>query len=322
MNTQNILITGGSGFIGTNAVEWFSSNKYNVLNIDIAPPKRKPHLQYWQAVDIRDKKQLTRAINDFAPVFVLHLAARTDLRGKTIDEYSSNTLGVKCVIEVLNDVPSIKRVVFTSSMYVCYPGYQPRNETDYSPHTLYGKSKVEGENIVRNIHHNYEWLIIRPTSIWGPWFGEPYDQFFKIVIGKKYFHLGNRISTKTYGYIDNSIFQIQQLLGADQNLVNGKTFFIGDYVPYNVQEWADEIAAECHYKIKTAPYVLFKIMAVFGDILKMMGIKFPMTSFRLHNMTTDNIQNLESTKLIIPDLPVQRIDGVSATIKWLNNTLK
>jgi nucleoside-diphosphate-sugar epimerase len=187
---------------------------------------------------------------------------------------------------------------------------------------LYGKSKVEGENIVRNIHHNYEWLIIRPTSIWGPWFGEPYDQFFKIVIGKKYFHLGNRISTKTYGYIDNSIFQIQQLLGADQNLVNGKTFFIGDYVPYNVQEWADEIAAECHYKIKTAPYVLFKIMAVFGDILKMMGIKFPMTSFRLHNMTTDNIQNLESTKLIIPDLPVQRIDGVSATIKWLNNTLK
>lgn len=318
-SNQKILITGGSGFIGTNAVEWFSSKGYSVLNIDIAPPKHNSHVQYWQEVDIREKKQLIRAISDFAPTYVLHLAAKTDLCGKTLDAYSANILGVKNLIEVLNGVSSIERVIFTSSMYVCYPGYRPCNEIDYCPHTLYGESKIEGEKIVRRARHNYEWLIIRPTSIWGPWFGEPYDQFFKLVMGKKYFHLGDKICTKTYGYIDNAIYQIQQLLLAERSLVQEKMFYIGDYAPYNVQEWADEIASICNYRIRTVPYSFFKAMAVFGDLLKMVGIKFPMTSFRLHNMTTDNIQNLEPTKLIIPELPVQRIDGMKATIQWIKS---
>lgn len=56
--------------------------------------------------------------------------------------------------------------------------------------------------------------IIRPTSIWGPWFGEPYDKFFHIVLKHMYFHMGEKACKKTYGYIDNAIYQIESILRA------------------------------------------------------------------------------------------------------------
>ena len=36
-------------------------------------------------------------------------------------------------------------------MLVCRLGYRPKNDTDYAPTTAYGKSKVAGEQIVREV---------------------------------------------------------------------------------------------------------------------------------------------------------------------------
>lgn len=35
-----------------------------------------------------------------------------------------------------------------------------------------------------------DWCIIRPTSIWGPWFGVPYRNFFDMVMHRMYFQIG------------------------------------------------------------------------------------------------------------------------------------
>ena len=42
-----------------------------------------------------------------------------------------------------------------------------------------------------------------------------------------------------------------------------------------------------------------------------------MTSFRLHNMTTDNVHNLNPIKEIAPYLPVGREEGTVKTLKWI-----
>ena len=44
-----------------------------------------------------------------------------------------------------------------------------------------------------------------------------------------------------------------------------------------------------------------------------------MTSFRLKNMTTDNIVNLENTKKIAPNLPFERRNAVRKTINLLKS---
>jgi hypothetical protein len=59
--------------------------------------------------------------------------------------------------------------------------------------------------------------------------------------------------------------------------------------------------------------------AKFGDLLKVFGLKFPMTSFRLKNMTTDNVVDMSKTEGIVGKLPVERVKGIQNTLEWLND---
>ncbi len=317
---EKVLITGGSGFIGTNLIERLrKEGKYELLSLDVVAPKIESHKDVWKKVDLCDGDEVMKAIIAFSPDYVIALGARTDLRGKTLESYDANIGGVSNVLTALEAVPNMKHLIYASSMYVCEPGYMPKDFEDYAPHTLYGASKVETERRIKEKDPDYTWSIIRPTSIWGPWFGEPYNKFFHIVLNHMYFHMGKRACKKTYGYVDNAIYEIMSILEADADKVNRKVFYIGDYEPYDITEWANEIAKEAGIWIPRVPYWCFKCAGWFGDLLKKFGVAFPMTSFRLHNMTTDNVHNLEPIKNIAPNLPVSRIEGTKRTLDWINN---
>ena len=318
---NKILITGGSGFIGTNLIEYLhKQGEYTLINIDKELPKIEGHRAIWKQVDICDRELLIQIVTEFQPDYVIHLAARTDLKGKELADYAANMEGVSNLLDALEQVPNLKRAVFASSMYVCEPGYMPKDFEDYAPHTLYGESKVETEKRIKERNPKYAWAIIRPTSIWGPWFGEPYDKFFRMVLNRMYFHMGKRACRKTYGYVDNAVCQIMAILQASEEKVIRKVFYLGDYEPYDITEWADEIAKCVGIKIPNIPYFLFVIAGWFGDFLKLFGIAFPMTSFRLHNMTTDNVHNLTPIKELAAQLPVSRQEGTKRTIEWIERS--
>ncbi len=313
-----ILVTGGSGFIGTNLIDALLNQNLPVLNLDVAPPKKESHRTCWLPVDIRDYESLHQTITEFSPTLVIHLAARTDLRSNRLKDYSANTDGVENLLTVLDTLPELRRVIFASSMYVCQPGYQPQHGDDYAPHTVYGESKVLTEKIIKEKNPAYTWTIIRPTSIWGPYFGEPYDLFFKIVLGRKFFHLGQRACKKTYGYIDNTIYQIMSILSASPVSVHTKVVYLGDYDPYDISIWANEIAGCVRIRIPTLPFPIFRVAAKVGDGLQKLKVKFPITTFRLKNMTTDNILDLSLIRTLAPTLPVSRLTGTQRTIEWIN----
>lgn len=311
------LVTGGSGFIGTNLITKLIGDNHKVLNIDILKPKLEEHNAFFKHINLCDLEALETTVTAFNPNYVIHLGARTDLNGITLQDYQANIEGVENLILVLDGLENIERVVYASSMYVCEPGYSPIGYDDYKPHTVYGESKVLSEKIIKEKNPNYTWTIIRPTSIWGPHFGEPYNLFFKIVLSRKYFHMGNKACKKTYGYIDNFIYQLESIYKADKNKIDKKVFYLGDYEPYDISIWADEIARYKQIKIPNVPYFFFKMAGYFGDFLKLVGIKFPMTSFRLRNMTTNNIFDLSEIKKIAPKLPVSRIEGSKITVDWM-----
>lgn len=318
MQKDKVLITGGSGFIGSNLIaNLLIYNKHQILNIDIKRPINKNQESLWTKIDIRNEVAVKKIVKEFNPNIVIHLAARTDLGGHTLDEYDTNTKGTRILINCLKELSEIKRVIFASSMYVCRPGYQPKSSVDYDPHTIYGLSKVEMEKIILNETMNYEWVIVRPTSIWGPGFGEPYNRFFQIVMSKKYFHFGKRACNKTYGYIENTIYQIKSIIDASSEIVNKRVFYLGDYIPYNISEWANEIAECLQIHIPYLPYQILKIGGWCGDIMKIIGIKFPLTSFRVSNMTTDNVIELSAIYDLAPNLPVSRKEGIRKTIDWM-----
>jgi nucleoside-diphosphate-sugar epimerase len=138
------------------------------------------------------------------------------------------------------------------------------------------------------------------------------------VMNRMYFHMGKKACKKTYGYVDNAIYQIESILKAESEKVNRNVYYLGDYEAYSITDWANEIANIEGIKIPHVPYFCFRWMGYVGDCLKKIGIAFPMTSFRLHNMTTNNVHNLEPIKSIAPHLPVSRVEGTKVTLDWIH----
>lgn len=313
---QKVLVTGGSGFIGTNLVESFLKDGYTVLNLDSRQPLNDAHKPYFKQVDILDFDKLQSLIVDFSPEIIVHFAAVTDLNGTDLEYYAANTRGTQHIIDIAATLPNLKKVIYTSSMYVCQPGFIPPDYDTYKPHTVYGDSKAKMELLIKDIKNpSYEWVMIRPTSIWGPWFGVPYIDFFNIVYQGKYFDFG-KACTKTYGFVGNAIFQIRKLI--DTPGLHGKTYYIGDKPPVQIAEWGNEISiAMGKGPIKKVSYAALKAVALVGDFLKLFKVKFPMTSFRLKNMTTDNVLPLDNLFEVVGTPPYSRKEGNGITIDWL-----
>ena len=321
MKHERIAITGGSGFIGTNLVHYYLKKGCEVLNLDPHQPRDKQLLAQWKNVDIRDKNAFQNVLADFKPSALFHLGARTDLEEtKDINGYDANVQGVKNVVEVVNKIPTLERVIYTSSRLVFRIDHQPQSDFDYSATTIYGKSKIEGEKIVLAQKGNVvPWTIVRPTSIWGPWFDIPYRSFFTLIQQGKYFHPRGLKVQKSFGFVGNIVFELDRLSTAAPEDVNEKVFFLADYDPIDVFSWAKQISQELNApRIKEIPYPLLKLIAKSGDALGKCGVKrVPLNSFRLNNLVTNMTYDMENLKKVVGPLPYDQKTGVALTCEWL-----
>jgi nucleoside-diphosphate-sugar epimerase len=320
---KRVFVTGGSGFIGTNLISLLREAGYAVANADIEPPRNSAQKEFHQPVDILDAAALKNALAEFAPTHVVHLAARTDLDGKTPDAYRVNTDGTRNLIQAIVAAPSVTRTIFTSTKLVCKPGHVPRDERDICPNTAYGQSKAEMERLIRSSEElTSSWCIARPSSIWGPWYSVPYHRFILSVVRGRYVHPDRCDPPKSFGYVENYAFQTLKLLEAPAEAVRGKVFYLSDYDEFTIRAWADAVAAATSKKrIRTIPSWIMRLMALVGDVCKLAGWKtVPMSSFRLRNMWADTTGiPLDDTRALTGPLPYTMSDGVRRTVEWMRN---
>jgi GlcNAc-P-P-Und epimerase len=321
VSEKRVLVTGGSGFIGTNLIDHLATMGAETINLDTAPPRNAAQQALWSRCDLRATAELTDAVRSFNPHWLIHMGARTDLEGTTLDDYSANTLGVENVITASREAPALERILFASSRLVCRIGFSPTHDTDYCPTTAYGQSKVEGERIVRATEGNINvpWVIVRPTSIWGPWFDVPYKNFFLTVARGRYFHPKGLEIQKSFGFIGNTVHQIERLMVAAADQIHGKTLYLADYPPIDVRRIAECIQHQLGVRrIPDAPIAALKLVALTGDVAKRLGWRNPpLTSFRLNNLLTPMIYDLRPLEEVVGCLPYTMEAGVDVTVRWL-----
>jgi nucleoside-diphosphate-sugar epimerase len=314
-----VLVTGGSGFIGTNLVERLSAGDGDVINLDTRPPRSSEQVERWRQVDLLDGEQVQRLVDDFEPTHVVHLAARTDLRGRHEGDYTVNTDGTELLLGALAGMRSPPRLIAASTRMVCEIGYQPRGPTDFCPPNAYGASKARMEEIVRAAGYPGTWLITRPTSIWGPWFDVPYRGFFLAVARGWYRHPAGARVLKSFGYVGNTVEQLIGLLAAEPRSVTSEVYYLADYEPLEVGEWASLISgATGGPEVRTAPLGLLRTAAGAGSLLQRLGwSEPPLTRFRLRNLLTEMTYDLEPIQRHVPTLPFSLRAGVDRTARWL-----
>ena len=114
----NVLITGGSGFLGSHVADTFSEAGHKVLIFDI---KDSPYLRKDQKIflgDILDGHSLEKAMEGIDMVF--HLAALADIdvaKRRPYDTMNINIMGTVNVLEAARK-NNVDKVIFASSIYV------------------------------------------------------------------------------------------------------------------------------------------------------------------------------------------------------------
>ena len=314
---MRLLVTGGSGFIGTNLVQSALDKGIEVLNLDWNPPLKDSHRPWWREWNLMDREATVKQLADFRPTHVVHLAARTDTDVQDdLQAYRQNHEGTEILLEAVKVTPSIERLIVTSTQFVCEAGYQPKDDQDYKPFTLYGESKRLCELATRKADLACVWSIIRPTTIWGPWSLRYRDVLFKVMRKGMYFHPGKGKVIRSYGYVGNVVWQIERILESPAPIVNGKVFYVGDH-PMDLRVWVEAISQGLVGKpVRYIPTWMVKGLAMGGDVLKTLGIPFPITSGRFRSMTSDYITPMNRTVQALGEAPHSLEEGVKAMVHW------
>ena len=155
--SKNVLVTGGSGFIGSHVVDFLVKKKYNVTTFDLSPPIRK-NIKFIRG-NILDKNCLQFALKNID--FVFHLAAVSDInkvKGIPVKTINTNILGTTYLLEASRN-KNVKRFIFASSVY-----------SFGTAGNLYTTSKISSELLIKNYRllFGQNFTILRYSTAYGP----------------------------------------------------------------------------------------------------------------------------------------------------------
>ena len=166
---MKILVTGGSGFIGSRLIKYLNSKGHKVYPIARNEVKSKNVI----STSLLDKSKLNSLFTKNKFDVVIHLAALID-DGKPSDIFNNNCQSTINLLECCKS-NNIRKIVFTST-HAVYGAtkYIPIDEKHpTTPITNYAISKLIAENINKMYSNSYKMniVILRITSVYGP--GQP-----------------------------------------------------------------------------------------------------------------------------------------------------
>lgn len=149
---MKILVTGIAGMLGSTLGPTLQKRGHKIYATDI---DTADNIEY---LDVRDYKEVNRFVDTIKPDMVMHLAAETDVdkcEQQPDHAYLTNTIGTQNV--ALTCQKHNIEMVYISTIGVFY-GDQAEPYTEFdapNPINVYGKSKLEGEKIVKNLLQRY-----------------------------------------------------------------------------------------------------------------------------------------------------------------------
>lgn len=288
-----VLVTGGSGFVGSNFVKTLLERGHKVRSFDLSSSPLPAHenLESLRG-NICDYQSVLAACEGIDTIF--HTAALIELKGggAVTEEYRQrsyavNVGGTENLIHAAQE-KGTKRFVYTASNSVVIGG-QPINGGDETlPYTtrfndLYTETKVKAEQFVlaQNGVKGVLTCSIRPSGIWGYGDQTMFKRLFEqVVAGQVKVLIGSKHSRLDNSYVHNLIHG--HILAA-QHLVEGgsapgQAYFINDNDPINMFEFARPIVQACgaHWPTFRVPGPLVKwVMSVWQRLHFSLGVAEP-----------------------------------------------
>jgi GlcNAc-P-P-Und epimerase len=312
-----ILITGGSGFIGTHFHRFLPLKQ--LINLDLNEPAFESKSQFIKG-DIRKEDDVRKAIEGNNIKTIISLAAKHHDFGIGHDEYfDTNEDGTAVICKVASE-NNVKEIVFYSSVAV----YGLRSEVSSEnmeplPDSPYGASKLAGEKVLRRWaaeDPDRKLLIIRPTIVFGPGNMANMKNLIRQIDSGFYFHLGKGDNIKSIAYVENVISATLFLL---ERLKPGVSIYnYADEPQLTTREIGNHIADFLHKKIRvTIPKQIGVMLGIPFDVaIKLTGKNLPISSARIEKLGTQTYHS--ARKLFDEGFTAKHstIDGIGKMVEW------
>jgi threonine 3-dehydrogenase len=244
---ETILITGGSGFIGTELARSLMEEGHEIAIFDLKPPEalfREKKPAHFVRGDITDFAQVLNAIRDFRPDGVIHLAALLSEPSERNPwaSISVNAIGTYHMFEAAR-LFDVKKVLFSSSMAVYVKtGVKPDvvgEETTQRPELIYGITKVFSEQLGLYYHRKFgiDTRGIRLPVLVGPRVESPgFGQFNSLLIksgilGKPFEINVPEETVIPLLYIDDAVRALAMLYNAAEEGLKTRIYNVGQIEP-------------------------------------------------------------------------------------------
>lgn len=162
MQTKNILIVGGAGYIGSHMMNYLNSSDYSAIALDNLSTGHKDALAVNQLIigDIADSQLLDKLFTQYHFDAVMHFASFIEVNQSVKNPAMYYQNNVANTINLLNSMikHNVKKFIFSSTAAVYgEPQYTPINEAHpLKPINPYGHSKQMVEQIIEDFSHAYD----------------------------------------------------------------------------------------------------------------------------------------------------------------------
>jgi len=235
---MKILVTGGTGFIGSHLVEKLVLEGHQVRVLDwgdhnIRYLKKLKNTEFIKG-DLRNKGTLGKALRDVEVVY--HLASIHLAVGVSDQEYREVNIGGTEKILQACLKRNLKRFVHCSSVGVLGNiDNPPANETyPYNPGTIYEKTKAEGEKVaLKYFKKGVPVVVARPAWVYGPRCPRTL-RLFKALKKGRFPFFGNGQTLRHPIYVGEFIRGLE--LCADIKEALGQIYILGDEKAVTVEQ--------------------------------------------------------------------------------------
>jgi UDP-glucose 4-epimerase len=174
---ENILVTGGAGFIGTHLNRELLKLNHKVISLDLKEPKNRVLGVHYFRGDARDQKTVSTLVSEHEITLIYHLAATVSVplcQSNPVESYSHNVLATQTVLEVAKLSKKPIRVGFASSAALYgnlgdsrVPLEEDKIASRFS--SFYAAQKHASEKMIELYTHyfNIPTLIFRFFNVYG-----------------------------------------------------------------------------------------------------------------------------------------------------------
>lgn len=322
MTSGLVLITGGTGFLGTALARRLLAGgaRVRVLARSAARAAELAALGAEIATgDITDHAAVRAAADGARTVY--HLAGPLLVPGVPAAEYHrAHVLGTATVLDCCAGAPALDRLVHCSTTGVLgITGERPAAEdATFRPVTDYERAKAAAETEVRRrIEGGFPAVIARPGLVYGPGCSH-LASFFQAINRGVFLPIGRRPAWLHPIYIDDMTEALVQC--GRQPAALGECFHFAGAAPVTVAEMARSIARAEGARVLPGylPLSVARAAARLGDLLPARARRrVPLTSSRLEFLTNSRVYDVRKARDLLGFVAATDLaDGIAHAVAW------